>query len=93
MGEVGGDLAVMDRLKTQFDRQRSTIANLITELDREVLGTVGTGWKGPAADKFAQAWDTDFKKALQNLSEALGSAGEEVKRRRDALARAGGYSG
>jgi len=87
---IGGNLAIMDQLKSDFDRQGGTVDTLISELDGSVNNVIGTGWQGPAADRFREAWEGQFKTALRNLSEALGSAAQEVQRRREAIQQAGG---
>ena len=43
----------------------------------------------PAADRFRQSWEGEFEPVLRKLEQALGEAGLEVARRRDALAKAG----
>jgi hypothetical protein len=48
-----------------------------------------TDWAGGAADRFRQAWDAEYRPALDSLSAALVDASTEVDRRRVALDAAG----
>jgi WXG100 family type VII secretion target len=86
---IGGELGVMSSLKSQFDRQAGAIESLVTELDASVNNVIGTGWYGPAADKFRDEWQSTFKRNLVALRDALGSAAQEIQARRDALQAAG----
>ena len=49
----------------------------------------GVDWEGPCAQRFLEAWNSQFRPALQNLNTALTDAGAEVENRRAALEQAG----
>jgi WXG100 family type VII secretion target len=87
---IGGDLNVMTGLKTDFDRHAGTVDSLVSELDAAVNNVIGSGWQGPAAERFREAWQSQYKKALLGLREALGAAAQEIQRRRDSILQAGG---
>jgi len=85
-GQIGAELGQMQNLKKTFD----TSAQKSVELMTSVHGALeGTWWKGPAADRFRQAWASEFEPALKKLDAALKEAGVEVQRRHDALQQAG----
>ena len=48
-----------------------------------------TWWKGPAADRFRTAWESEFAPTLRRLEAALQQASAEISRRHDALTQAG----
>src|SRR5262245_17166895 len=84
---IGAELEQMQGLRASLDRNGTQVA----EVARSIRGQLaGTFWRGPAADRFRQAWDGEFEPALRRLQEALGEAGQEVQRRHDALQQAGG---
>lgn len=85
-GQIGAELGQMQNLKKTFD----TSAQKSVELSTSVRGALdNTWWKGPAADRFRQAWTSEFEPALKKLDMALKEAGVEVQRRHDALQQAG----
>ncbi|HWL45031.1 MAG TPA: WXG100 family type VII secretion target [Ilumatobacter sp.] len=86
-GQVGAELGQMQHLKKTFDANAQRGAELLTAV-RSSLDS--TWWKGPAADRFRQAWASEFEPALKKLEAALAEAGTEVQRRHDALQAAGG---
>ena len=49
----------------------------------------GTDWEGGAATRFREAWESQFRPALDQMSAALTDAGQEVNSRKMALDRAG----
>jgi WXG100 family type VII secretion target len=86
MSKIGGELGQLESLKTTFDRESQTVATLMSTIN----GQVGnTWWVGPAADRFRNAWNSEFQPALRKLQQALTEAGQEVNRRREALQQAG----
>jgi uncharacterized protein YukE len=83
---IGAELEQMQSLRTMLDRNVAEVG----EVARAVRGQLaGTFWRGPAADRFRQAWEGDFEPALTRLQTALGEAAQEVQRRHDALQAAG----
>jgi uncharacterized protein YukE len=86
MPAIGGEVDQLTALKNTFDRQSSNVAEVISSIDSQINSTY---WVGPAAERFKGEWSGDFKRMLNNLQNALGEAGTEVARRRDALVNAG----
>lgn len=85
-GQIGAELGQLQTLKKTFDTNAQKTVELLTNV-RSTLD--GTWWKGPAADRFRQAWTGEFEPALKKLEAALNEAGAEVQRRHDALQAAG----
>ena len=86
MSTIGGEIGQLQQLQSNFNRQGQTVQ----ELTASIRGQLGnTWWKGPAADRFRAAWQSEFEPALRKLEAALGEAGTEVARRREALIQAG----
>ena len=86
MAIVGGELGQLQSLTSNFERQ----GQALREVTAAIRGELGnTWWKGPAADRFREAWAGEFEPALRKLESALQDAGAEVARRREALIRAG----
>ena len=86
MPAIGAEVDQLTALKASFDRHAAVVAELISSIDGQLNSTY---WVGPAADRFKGQWSGDFKRTLNNLQTALGEAGTEVARRRDALVQAG----
>jgi WXG100 family type VII secretion target len=84
---VGADVEQLGSLKGTFDQQSQAVDELASAI-RNQLGN--TWWQGPAADRFRQAWSSEYEPALRRLQEGLQEAGAEVMRRREALMQAGG---
>ena len=86
MSTIGGEIGQLHSLKANFERQSASVH----ELAAAIRGELGnTWWKGPAADRFRDAWAGEFEPALRKLEAALQEAGTEVARRREALIQAG----
>jgi WXG100 family type VII secretion target len=86
MSTIGGELGQMESLRSTFTTQSQNVQQLTSN----IRGAVGnTWWKGPAADRFRNSWQSEFEPALRKLEQALQEAGQEVSRRREALQQAG----
>jgi uncharacterized protein YukE len=85
-GQIGAELGQMQSLKKTFDTNAHKSIELMTSVRSSLENTF---WKGPAADRFRQAWKGEFEPALKKLEAALKEAGAEVQRRHDALQKAG----
>ncbi len=83
---IGAELEQMQGLRAAFDRNGVQVGDVARTIRGQLTGTF---WKGPAADRFRQAWDADFEPALRRLQEALSEAAQEVQRRHDAIQQAG----
>lgn len=86
MSTIGGELGQLQALKSSFDRQSQSVQELTSAIRGQLENT---WWKGPAADRFRDAWAGEFEPALRKLQAALQEAGTEVARRREALIQAG----
>lgn len=83
---IGAELEQMQTLRASLDRNVVQVGDVARAIRAQLSGTF---WKGPAADRFRQAWSAEFEPALQRLQEALIDASLEVQRRHDALQQAG----
>jgi len=83
---IGAELEQMQGLRTSLERNGAQVSDVAAAIRGQLAGTF---WKGPAADRFRQAWDGEFEPALRRLQQALSEAGQEVQRRHDALQQAG----
>ena len=86
MAEIGAEIGQLRGLKATFDREAQTVQELATRVRAE-LGA--TWWKGPAAERFRDAWNSQFEPSLRQLENALHEASAELNRRAEALLRAG----
>lgn len=57
---IGGELEQMQSLKTSLDRHGSQVGEVASAIRTQIAATF---WKGPAADRFRQAWSGDFEPA------------------------------
>lgn len=86
MSTIGGEIGQLHSLTANLERQSA----LVHELTAAIRGELAiTWWKGPAAERFRDAWAGEFEPALRRLEAALSEAGTEVARRREALIQAG----
>lgn len=81
-GITGGDLGQMQQLAGQLSRASEEVRTLQSTVTN---GVVSTQWTGPASIRFREAWDTQYRKNLDQLQQALTELGVEVKKRRDSL--------
>jgi uncharacterized protein YukE len=79
---LGGELETMATLKGKLNEQANTVATLTSTVDQQVKNTV---WSGPAADRFRELWDGQFKQTLEQLRIALNDAATEVNNRAEAI--------
>jgi WXG100 family type VII secretion target len=82
-------MEAMASLKSSFDTQAQNVQTLLSDLENQVSMISGGEWEGPAAQRFLEAWNSQFRPALNNLNQALTDAGAEVENRRAALEQAG----
>jgi uncharacterized protein YukE len=79
---LGGQIETMMALNGKLNEQANSVATLTATLDSQVNSTV---WQGPAADRFRDVWNSQFKATLSQLQVALTEAGTEVAKRAEAL--------
>lgn len=86
MTTIGGEVPQLRSLEKTFERE----AQAVQELTTRIRGTLdSTWWKGPASDRFRDAWNSQFEPTLRKLDAALLEAAGEVHRRTEALIQAG----
>jgi WXG100 family type VII secretion target len=83
---IGAELEQMQGLRASLDRNGVEVSDVASAIRGQLSSTF---WKGPAADRFRQGWESEFEPALRKLQEALSEAAREVQRRHDALQQAG----
>ncbi len=86
---IGGNLEEMARLEDTFRGRSGDTETLRSQLQSAVDQHITANWEGPAAEAFREAWNSQFKPALQKLQQALDEAAKEVKNRTDAIRQAG----
>lgn len=86
MPQIGGEIEQMSVLSSTFTTECANVGDLTAHIDGQVTQT---WWVGPAADRFREAWNGEFKNMLSRLQAALTDAATEVNRRRDALVQSG----
>jgi len=83
---VGAGIEELGSLKQRFDREQANVSSLKQGLDSE-LGSIY--WEGPAATRFREAWNGEFRPMLERLAVSLGEASVEIESRRQRLEAAG----
>ena len=86
MSTIGAEMGQLQTLGQSFTRESQTVAQLTAAIGSQVNST---WWKGPAADRFRSAWESEFAPTMRRLEAALQQASQEVSRRHDALTQAG----
>ena len=79
---IQAELAELDTLS----RRLGTCSGEVDDLKRALTTLINTTtWTGGAADRFRQAWESQFRPALDSLSTELVNASQEVDRRKVAI--------
>jgi WXG100 family type VII secretion target len=86
MSTIGAEMGQLQGLGQSFQRESQTVAQLVATIGGQVQST---WWKGPAADRFRSAWESEFAPTMRRLEAALTQASQEISRRHDALTQAG----
>lgn len=86
MSTIAGSLEQLEALSRQFAQQSQTVDQLTSTIRGQLNNAL---WQGPAADRFRNAWSSEFEPVLRKLQAGLQEAGTEVQRRKDALQTAG----
>ena len=86
MSTIGAEMGQLQQLGQTFTRESQQVGQLTAAIGGQVTNT---WWKGPAADRFRSAWESEFAPTLRRLEAALLEASGEVSRRHDALQQAG----
>jgi uncharacterized protein YukE len=83
----GADLNQLDELHRRFTAEHDSVQQLQSRITSTLASTA---WTGPAAERFREAWTTEFVPTLGRLSEALTENARVVANRREAIAIATG---
>ena len=86
---IGGNLQEMEVLQSAFTGRARDTESLRSQLESAVSTHITANWEGPAAEAFREAWNSQFKPALEKLTIALDEAAKEVQNRRAAIEQAG----
>ena len=86
MSTIGAEMGQLQQLGQTFTRESQQVGQLTAAIGGQVNST---WWKGPAADRFRAAWESEFAPTLRRLEAALQEASGEIHRRHEALLQAG----
>jgi WXG100 family type VII secretion target len=85
---IQAELAELENLS----RRLGVCGGEVTDLQRALTTLINTTtWTGGAADRFRQAWESEFNPALRNLSTELSNAAQEVERRKHLIDQAANH--
>jgi WXG100 family type VII secretion target len=84
---IGAEMDQLHQLGQKFSAESTQVGHLTTSIGNQVHNT---WWKGPAADRFRAAWESEFAPTMRRLEAALQEASAEVNRRHHGLHQAGG---
>ena len=83
---IKADLNQLDTLSRRLGTCSGDVADLKANMTAMISST---DWAGGAATRFRDAWESQFRPALDEMASALTDASGEVTLRRAALDRAG----
>jgi WXG100 family type VII secretion target len=83
---IKADLPQLDTLSRRLGTCSGDVADLKANMTALISGT---DWEGGAAARFRDAWESQFRPALDQMASALTDAASEVNTRKLALDRAG----
>ena len=86
MSTIGAEMGQLQQLGQTFMRESQQVGQLTAAIGSQVNST---WWKGPAADRFRSAWESEFAPTMRRLEAALQQASGEIHRRHEALTHAG----
>ncbi|MBO0714447.1 MAG: WXG100 family type VII secretion target [Acidimicrobiales bacterium] len=81
-GLIGGNIAQLEQLHTHFKGQSQAVDDLMANLSNHIHST---WWHGGVADRFRSDWESEYRPALQKLSQALHDAHVHIQGRTQAL--------
>lgn len=85
---IKAELTELEHLSRRLD----VCGGEVTELQRALTTLINTTtWTGAAADRFRQAWESEFNPALRNLADELTRAAQEVHRRKHLIDQAANH--
>jgi WXG100 family type VII secretion target len=75
-----------------LSRRLGVCGGEVTDLQRALTTLINsTTWTGAAADRFRQAWESEFNPALRSLSDELSRASQEIDRRKQLIDQAANH--
>lgn len=85
---IKAELAELETLS----RRMGACGGEVTDLQRALTTLINTTtWTGAAADRFRQAWESEFNPALRSLADELARASQEVDRRKHLIDQAANH--
>jgi WXG100 family type VII secretion target len=85
---IQAELTELETLSRRLDSCGAEVTDLMRALTTLINTTT---WTGGAADRFRQAWETEFNPALKSLSNELVNAAQEVDRRKHLIDQAANH--
>ena len=79
---IGAEMGQLQQLGQKFSQESTQVGHLVTSIGNQVHNT---WWKGPAADRFRAAWESEFAPTMRRLEAALTEASAEINRRHAGL--------
>lgn len=86
MSTIGAEMGQLQQLGQTFTRESTQVGQLTTAIGNQVHNT---WWKGPAADRFRSAWESEFAPTMRRLEAALQEASAEINRRHHGFSQVG----
>jgi len=85
---IKAELTELENLSRRLD----VCGGEVTDLQRALTTLINTTtWTGAAADRFRQAWESEFNPALRNMAAELSQASHEVDRRKHLIDQAANH--
>ena len=79
---VGGNLEQLSALEAKLRAESESVGELTQRITASLANTT---WTGPAADRFRADWQSNFRRALSGLEQALADNATAVASRRQAI--------
>src|SRR3954453_12227586 len=71
MSTIGAEMGQLQSLGQSFTRESQTVAQLVATISGQVEAT---WWKGPAADRFRSAWESEVAPTMRRVDAGLRQA-------------------
>lgn len=86
-GRIGGTIEQMTSMGSHFNHEAESLNALVSRITTQLNAT---DWEGPAARRFREQWDGEFRSVFTKVELGLRECSREVRGRATALAQAGG---
>ena len=90
MSTIGAEMEQLHQLGQTFSRESTQVGHLTTHIGNQVQNT---WWKGPAADRFRAAWESEFAPTMRRLEAALQEASGSIAKTHHGFNQVGGVGG